>query len=233
MSKKSNRTNQKSSEDKIASFQLREAYKTARTNIAYSIIKKGCKKITFTSSIKGEGKTVTSTNIAHAMSQQVNTKVLIVECDLRMPKVHTVFNIEPTPGLTNYLVGECDVDAIIRDTAHENLKVICFGAVPPNPSELLASEAMEAMVKKLEQDFDYIIFDTPPIGVVSDAIPIIKLSDGVVLVAKHNHTTYTELSNTIDVLKRAEAKILGITLNHAKLLASKNKKYYKNYGYYS
>jgi Mrp family chromosome partitioning ATPase len=122
MSKKSNRTNQKSSEDKIASFQLREAYKTARTNIAYSIIKKGCKKITFTSSIKGEGKTVTSTNIAHAMSQQVNTKVLIVECDLRMPKVHTVFNIEPTPGLTNYLVGECDVDAIIRDTVYENLR---------------------------------------------------------------------------------------------------------------
>lgn len=233
MSKNSKITNQKNFENKILDFQLREAYKTARTNIAYSIIKKGCKKIAFTSSVKGEGKTVTSTNIAYAMSQQVDTKVLVIECDLRIPKIHTVFNIEPTPGLTNYLAGECSAEAIIRDTKFPNLKVISFGAVPPNPSELLASEAMQELVKNVENDFDYIIFDTPPVGVVSDALPIIKLSDGVVIVAKHNHTTYPELSSTVDILERAEAKIIGITLNYAKLLTSKKSRYYKNYGYYS
>ena len=105
-------------------FQVRESYKTARTNIAYSIFKKGCKKVAFTSSTKGEGKTVTSINVASALAQQVGTKVIVVECDLRRPRVNTALKITPTPGLTNYLNEECSLEDIVKDTKIENLKAI-------------------------------------------------------------------------------------------------------------
>ena len=224
---------QKPDEVQLINFQVRESYKTARTNIVYSILKQGCKKITFTSSMKGEGKTVTSTNIAHALAQQVNTKVLIIDCDLRAPKVHSVFHINPEPGLTNYLNDECSAEDIIKKTSNKNLDVICYGVIPPNPSELLASEYMQNFIAELEEKYDYIIFDTPPVGIVSDAIPLIKISDGVVLVVKNNFTTYPELSKTIEIVKRTEGKILGVVINKVDLSSATKGKYYKNYGYYN
>ena len=212
-------------------FQIRESYKTARTNIAYSIIKKGCKKIAFTSSSKGEGKTVTAMNVASALAQQVDTRVLVIECDLRRPHVHSALKLAPTPGLTNYLNDECTADDIIQSTKLPNMNAVCYGAVPPNPSELLASEAMEDFVKMVEKDYDYIIFDTPPIGVVIDAVPIIKSSDGVVVVVKNNSTTYPQLNKTLDILKRSGGKTLGIIVNKVK--PSETRKYKKGYGGYS
>ena len=212
-------------------FQIRESYKTARTNIAYSIIKKGCKKIAFTSSSKGEGKTVTAMNVASALAQQVDTKVLVIECDLRRPHVHSALKLAPTPGLTNYLNDECTVDEIIQSTKLSNMHAVCYGAVPPNPSELLASEAMSDFVKMVEKDYDYIIFDTPPIGVVIDAVPIIKASDGVVVVVKNNSTTYPQLNKTLETLERSGGKTLGIIINKVK--PSETKKYKKGYGGYS
>ncbi len=211
-------------------FQIRESYKTARTNIAYSIIKKGCKKVAFTSSSKGEGKTVTAMNVASALSQQVDTKVLVIECDLRRPHVHSALKLTPTPGLTNYLNNECTYEDIIKSTKLPNLNAVCYGAVPPNPSELLASESMADFIKTVEKDYDYIIFDTPPIGVVIDAVPIIKASDGVVVVVKNNSTTYPQLNKTLDTLNRSGGKTLGIIINKVK--PSETRKYKKgNYGY--
>lgn len=212
-------------------FQIRESYKTARTNIAYSIIKKGCKKIAFTSSSKGEGKTVTAMNVASALAQQVNTKVLVIECDLRRPHVHSALRLAPTPGITNYLNNECTADEIIQSTKLPNMSAVCYGAVPPNPSELLASESMADFVKMVEKDYDYIIFDTPPIGVVIDAVPIIKASDGVVVVVKNNSTTYPQLNKTLETLERSGGKTLGVIINKVK--PSETKKYKKGYGSYS
>ena len=213
----------------VLGFQVRESYKAARTNIAYSILKKGCKKVAFTSSTKSEGKTVTSINVASALAQQVDTKVLVVECDLRRPRVNTALKIEPTPGLTNYLNDECSLEDIIKDTKIDNLKAIAYGAIPPNPSELLASEAMADLIKTAEKEYDYIIFDTPPVGIVIDAVPILKAADGVVIVARNNSTTYPELA------KRTDAKIIGVILNRVKPQETrKGKGYYSRYGgYYS
>ncbi len=213
-------------------FQIRESYKTARTNIAYSIIKKGCKKIAFTSSFKSEGKTVTAMNVASALSQQVDTKVLVIECDLRRPQVHSALKLTPAPGLTNYLNDECSMEDIIKPTKLPTLKAICYGAVPPNPSELLASDAMHDLVKTLEKEYDYIIFDTPPIGVVIDAVPIIKSSDGVVVVVKNNVTTYPQLNKTLDTLKRSGGKTLGIIVNKVKPTETRKGKSDYSYGYY-
>lgn len=211
-------------------FQIRESYKTARTNIAYSIIKKGCKKIAFTSSSKGEGKTVTAMNVASALAQQVDIKVLVIECDLRRPHVHSALRLTPTPGITNYLNDECTADEIIKPTKLQNMNAVCYGAVPPNPSELLASEAMSDFIKLVEKDYDYIIFDTPPIGVVIDAVPILKSSDGVVVVVKNNSTTYPQLNKTLDIIKRSGGKTLGVIVN--KIKPSETKKYKKGYGGY-
>lgn len=219
----------------VLGFQVREAYKAARTNIAYSILKKGCKKVAFTSSTKSEGKTVTSINVASALAQQVDTKVLVVECDLRRPRVNTALKIEPTPGLTNYLNDECSLEDIIKDTKIDNLKAIAYGAIPPNPSELLASEAMADLIKTAEKEYDYIIFDTPPVGIVIDAVPILKAADGVVIVARNNSTTYPELAKTVETVERTDAKIIGVILNRVKPQETrKGKGYYSRYGgYYS
>lgn len=214
-------------------FQVREAYKTARTNIVYSILKKGCKKVVFTSTEKGEGKTVTASNVAFALAQQVDTKVIIIDCDLRRPRIHSALGIEPTPGLTNYLNDECEIHEIIKSTSLSNLHVVCYGAIPPNPSELLASEAMHAFVKNLEDNYDYIIFDTPPIGIVIDTIPVVKMADGVVIVARNNTTTYPQLTRTIDTLKRADGKVLGVIINRVKMTETQKNKDYIGYDYYN
>lgn len=217
-------------------FQVIEAYKKARTNLVYSIIKKGCKKIIVTSPYKSEGKTTTVVNVAIAFAQQVDTKVLIIDCDLRRPTVHTFFDIKNENGLANYLSEKCTLDEAISHTENANLDLITFGAIPPNPSELLSSESMKQMVKELEDKYDYILFDTPPVNMVIDVIPIIGMSDGVVLVTKHKDTTYPEFNKAVDTLNRNNAKILGIIINQIPTLETSKSGYYlyraRRSGYY-
>lgn len=214
-------------------FQIKESYKKARTNITYSVVKKGCKEIAFTSARKGEGKTLTATNVAIALAQQVDTKVLIVECDLRRPKVHSALSINPVPGITNYLNFECSENDIVKKTKVENLDAICYGAIPPNPSELLASNTMKELIDKMATIYDYIIFDTPPIGVVIDALPIIKHADGVVVVIRNNTSTFPEYNKTIDTLQRSGTKILGVIFNDVDSISTKKYGRGYSYGYYS
>ena len=195
-------------------FQVTEAYKKARTNLVYSIIKKGCKKIIFTSPNKGEGKSTTAINVAIALSQQKNTKVIVIDCDLRCPTTHTYFGLTgDEKGLANFLGEECTLEEAISGTGTENLDLITFGAIPPNPSELLSSDSMAELVEELEKTYNYIIFDTPPVNMVVDVIPLIGLSDGTVLVVKHNSSTYPEIKTAVDTLKRNQAKIAGVIIN--------------------
>lgn len=194
-------------------FQVTESYKKARTSLVYSVIKKGCKKFVFSSPFKGEGKTTTSVNVAVALAQQVNTKVVIMDCDLRRPMAHTVLDVHPEMGLTNYLNYECPLEKIIAATDVKNLDFISYGAIPPNPSELLASDMMADLIAKLEGKYDYIIIDTPPINMVVDVVPLVRLVDGVVLVIRDNDTTHPEINRAIETLKVNNAKISGIIVN--------------------
>lgn len=211
---------------KALNFQTTEAYKKARTNIVYSIVKKGCKKILFTSSFKSEGKTTTAINVAIALSQQVDTKVLVIDCDLRRPTVHSVMRLRPEKGLVNYLNDECNIDEVITKSDNDCLDFITFGAIPPNPSELLASDSMSVMIKELEGKYDYIIFDTPPVNMVVDIVPLIGLSDGIVFVIKNNDTTYPEFNRAIDMIKRNNGKILGVIINGIPTTETKKGGYY-------
>lgn len=199
-----------------AEFFTVEAYKIARTNIALSVIKTGCKKIAFTSSVAGEGKTTTSCNIAAAFSKHINCKTLLIDCDLRKPTVAKFFNISNTPGLTNYLGGMCSLEEIIQTVPNTNLSVICSGIVPPNPSELLSSIEFNNLIDKLSEQYDYIIFDTPPVNIVIDAVPVISKVDGVVIVTYEEHSNYVELDKAIETLERCNVKILGFVLNGSK-----------------
>ncbi len=211
-------------------FQVMESYKVARTNLAFSLIKRGCKKIVITSSLAKEGKSTSAVNIAISLSLQVNVKVLLIDSDLRKPKINNFFNLENTPGLTNYLGSMCELKDIIQPTETPNLFVICSGISVPNPSELLASESMEDLLKALEQDYDYIILDTSPINIVIDALALAKITDGAVIVVQEGFSTYPELAKTIEKLERVDAKILGIILNGTKLETKDNYKYqYERY----
>lgn len=213
-------------------FEVQEAYKAIRTNIILSVIKDGCKKIVITSPLQAEGKSTTSVNIAISLSQAFN-KVLFIDCDLRLSKIHKALGIAKDPGLTNILSGLSDVQEAIQETKFENLSVMAAGISAPNPSEMLASPKMQNLISQLEQDYDYIIMDTPPINIVSDALPLTTMADGVVLVVRNKVTTHTELDKAIKSLEFINAKILGVILNDA--YDDNNKKYknrkYGRYGY--
>ena len=222
MFKKSSRKAVRSKDDNTAlNFQIKEAYKTARTNLVFSVIKDGCKKIVITSSYNSEGKTTSAVNLAIALAQQMDIRVLLVDCDLRKPKVDRFFSLPAAPGLTNVLGRINELDEVIHKTKVENLEILCSGVIPPNPSELLASEAMKELITKLESNYDYIIFDTPPINVVVDALPLITDSDGVVLVIREGKSTYPDLNKTLTTLKRIDAKILGLIMNGVEMKTGK------------
>ena len=193
-------------------FKITEAYKTIRTNIQFTILKEGCKKIVISSSLPGEGKSTMSVNIAISLAQ-TSAKVLLIDSDLRRPKVHRFLNLPNAPGVTNLLGGLSSLQQVLHDTQYPNLKVICAGVSVPNPSELLASQQMLSWLEQLESMFDYIIIDSTPLNVVSDALPLIKNSDGVILVVRENKSTYPELEKSVKNLEMIDAKILGAIIN--------------------
>lgn len=218
-------------------FRIEEAYKTIRANIMFSVIKKGCKIIVVSSSTPNEGKTTTTVNLAVTIAQ-ADQRVLLIDGDLRKPKIHQYFSFSNAPGLTNYLGAsisgkrKADLFSVIHPTEYENLSVLCSGSIPPNPAELLGSELMSEFLNDISSDYDYIIIDTPPINVVSDSLPVIRESDGVVLVVRQNQTTHPDLQKTLSALEFIDAKILGFVVNFAESKASKyGGKYSYKYGY--
>lgn len=226
--------------DPSLKFRVEEAYKSIRTNIMLSVMKKGCKIIVVSSSMANEGKTTTTTNLAISISQ-ADQRVLLIDGDLRKPKVHHYFAIPNAPGLTNYLgaaansrsAQKVDLFSIIHPTEYKNLSVIASGSIPPNPAEVLGSEMMSEFIKEISQHFDYIIIDTPPINVVSDALPVIRESDGVVMVVRSNSSTHPELQKALDSLKFIDAKILGFVVNYESENRSKYGCYKYNYSDYT
>lgn len=214
-------------------FRIEESYRSIRTNIMLSIIKSGCKTIVVSSSNASEGKTTTAINLAISLAQ-ADQRVLLIDGDLRKPKVHHYFSIPNAPGLTNYLSDAvnskskgADLFATVHPTEISNLSIITSGSIPPNPAEILGSEPMAEFLKEVSKHYDYIVVDTPPINLVSDALPVIRESDGIIVVVKSNSSTHPELQKTLDALKFIDAKILGFVVNFVENKGSR----YKKYGY--
>lgn len=211
-------------------FAVVEAYKSIRTNIMYSMPKtEGAKTIVVTSPAAGEGKTTTCINLAQTFAQ-VNARVLLLDCDLRKPKVHRYLRLDRKEGLSNVLCGFAGLDTALKMNVRENLDVLTAGDTPPNPAELLQTNEFAKIMTILKKVYDYIIIDTPPITVVTDATSVIKHSDGVVLLLKKGVTTYDMVDDAMDKLNKIDANILGTVLIDEKG-SSKNYKGYKGYRY--
>ncbi len=198
-------------------FTVREAYKTARTNIIFSLsgkAKSNCKTIAITSANPGEGKTTSSLNLALTFAQ-TGAKVLAIDSDLRKPRLHRYLGLKKDVGLSTVLSKQIDVgQAIIKDV-RMGLDVLTSGEIPPNPAELLSSESMHELLETLSAQYDYIFFDTPPVTVVTDAAALSPLLDGVVIVVRQNYTDHEGLSTAINLLNIAKAKMLGFFVNDA------------------
>lgn len=197
----------------VNNFVVKEAYKAARTNIRFSLSSgKGCKRIIVTSASPGEGKTTTCLNLAIAFAQ-TDAKVLIIDADLRKPRINRHLTIDKENGLSDLLCGLIDIKDAIKHCERHNLDCITSGQIPPNPAELLSSKEMELLLEELSATYDYIFIDTPPVTVVTEAAAMAKCANGVILVIRQNSTIHESIQRARTNLQMADAKILGYVLN--------------------
>lgn len=202
-----------------------ESYRTLRTNLQYSSFDKDYKVIVVTSSEPGEGKSTTAGNLAISLSQG-EKKVILIDCDLRKPSLHKRFKISNIMGLSDVLIGkETLVEA--TNVYKKNLIVLTSGKIPPNPSEMLGSKAMTNLLEDLKDKFDYIILDTPPVQAVTDSQILATKADGVILVIKAEKTKKESIQNSINLLKKVNAHLIGTVLNG---VDTKRNKYHYYYG---
>jgi len=206
-----------------------EAYRGIRTSILFSSVESEPQVIMVSSAGPQEGKTVTSSNLAIAMAQSGN-KVVLLDCDLRRPKLYKLFNISRKRGVSNLLVEKADLKPMLFNTSVPNLHVIPSGPIPPNPAEILGSNRMAELIKVLRKNFTRIIIDTPPITAVTDAAVLAKLVDGVVLVVRANRTVRYVANNGLKQLKNVGARLLGVVLNGVDM--GRGSYYYYQYYYY-
>ncbi len=215
------------------SFAAKEAYNRLRTNLLFSFTQEeGCRVIGVTSSSRGEGKSTTSVNLAYSFAE-MGKHVLLLDADMRLPNVYKLLNLQLSPGLSNLLVGlHNGMNVVQHSGLHKNLSVITAGDIPPNPTELLASKRMESAVKVLEEKFDYIIIDLPPVDAVADALIVSRLTHGIVLVVRENYADRKLVEHTIRQLRYHEANIVGYIINCAETDHKYYHKHYKKYGKY-
>src|SRR5690625_1202165 len=191
---------------------ITEQYRTVRTNLQFAAIDEELRSMIVTSSGPGEGKSITTANLAVVYAQQ-GKKVLLVDADMRKPTVHYTFRFDNLRGLCNYLVGETSLTEAISPTDVENLSVVGCGPIPPNPSELLASRKIAQFIEEASMAYDIILFDTPPVLAVADAQILANICDGSMIVVRSKHTEYEAANKATDRLKSAKAKLLGAVLN--------------------
>lgn len=189
-------------------FAIVESYKSARSNIMFSLSAEDQKVFAVTSYAKGEGKSTVSANLAISFSK-MERRVLLVDCDLRRPNLHNIFKVENTIGLSNVIGKMADFEDAVKHNVIPNLDIMPSGTIPPNPSELLCSPGFEKLVKGLIDEYDYIIFDTPPIGVVADALLLKDRVAGYVVVLRERSTTHGDIQKMLESIKLADTKILG------------------------
>jgi capsular exopolysaccharide synthesis family protein len=207
-----------------------DAYRHVRTNLQFSNIDTSLRRIMVTSSIPGEGKTLTAANLAISFAE-LGKKVLVVDCDMRRAHQHILFNNRKAPGLSDYLGRDISVEKTIYMTHVPNLYMIPAGTTPPNPAEMLASNKMSELIKKLEQNFDFIIYDTPPIIAVTDPILLSKRVGNVVMVVRFGKTSRHLVNDSLSRLNNVNSHLIGVVLNG--MQKAKGYGYYKyDYAYY-
>ncbi|MBU0472815.1 MAG: polysaccharide biosynthesis tyrosine autokinase [Bacteroidetes bacterium] len=209
-----------------------EAFRALRTKIQFAKIdKKNINTIHVTSSTPSEGKTTVSVNIAGSFAQ-TNRKTVILDCDLRKPRMHKVFGGERYPGFTDYFLGDIDLDSIIHKSELKNLDYITAGTIPPNPSEILGSNQMLSFIEKLKEMYDLVVIDSPPIIAVTDSEILSRIADASILVASAGETDMELMTKAVDLMRHENNSFIGVVLNKFSYRSGYGS-YYKYYYYYS
>lgn len=216
-----------------AQFNFVEAYKSLRTKIEAANKEEGCKKIIVTSTYQSEGKSTVAVNLAIALAQN-GKAVVVVDTDLRKPSLDRVLDIDADDqvGLVQYLNGEADVKDIVKYTGSHKIFMVLSGGEIDNPSELLSSDDMCDFVKLLDREFDYVIFDTPPAGVVTDAAVLSPLADASIMVVLQDYAEIDSINGVIDNLCETGTPVIGTVFNSSDFTFKHSRHYNKDYGYY-
>ncbi len=216
------------------SFAAAEAYKLLRTNLMFSMPEKPCRILGVTSSVRGEGKSTTSVNLAYTIAQ-AGKRSLLIDADMRLPSVASKLNISAAPGLSNLLAGlSSENDAMRKSEYFDNWYILPAGVIPPNPSELLGSERMHALLERCSEVFDVIIIDLPPVNIVADALVISSWTDGLIVVVRENYSDRKALNACMYQIRQLGSKFLGFVMTDSDIGEGSYKRYGKyghRYGY--
>ena len=208
-------------------FTATEQYKLLRTNLEFTLPADGrCPIIGVTSSMRGEGKSTTAVNLSYVLAEK-GKRVLLIDGDLRIPSVAKKMEIPSSPGLTDLLMGKGAQISEFQSTLLKKWYILPSGDIPPNPSELLGSRRMEAILNDLRESFEYIIIDLPPVNIVSDALSISHLITGMIVVIREEYTEKKELETCFRQLRLSNVNVLGCVMNETK----SGKGYYSRYRY--
>lgn len=206
---------------------IAEAFRTFRTNLDFINPDEPLQRILFTSSGPGEGKSTTASNTAISYAQ-TGKKVLLIDCDLRKPVMHKVWEVSNMQGITNLLVDQSMmVEDVIQKSTVANLDILTCGPIPPNPVELLGSRRMSSLIGEFSKIYDMILFDTPPLISVTDAAVLSAQVDGVILVVAAGKADRGMVQKVKQLLNNVNARILGVVLNRVQI-----QKNYEHYYYY-
>lgn len=212
-------------------FHITEAYKTLRTNVLYSLATTQNKVMAVSSARPSDGKSTTCANLAITLAQ-TGAKVLLIDADLRKPVQYKTFKVNNSLGLSRALVGFDKLEECIKQQVAPGLDLLPSGPTPPNPAELLGSAGMKKLLEHLKTVYDYIVIDTPPVNVVTDALVLLNDDVDILLVGRQRQTTYEELEKAIESVRMTNANLIGVVVTSVR----QDKKWYKrgnyNYGYY-
>ena len=214
-----------------SSFTMREAYKSLRTNVLFSLPGSDSKCIGVVSANRGEGKSTVAINLAVSFAQ-VDKKVIVVDCDMRLPTVAAKIGINIAPGLSNYLAGNDNITGdLIQHVDEYGIDVLAAGDIPPDPTLLLGSNQMDKLIDILKEYYDFIVLDFPPITIVTDAVIMSGKVDGYLVVVRHDLSEFKKLAETFRQLEFSNANVLGVVYNGKG--SNRNKYYKKGKNYYS
>ncbi len=189
-----------------------ESYRDLRTNLQFYHIDEPIKKMVITSAIPGEGKTSVTANLALSMTE-LGKRVVILDADLRKPKINSLFDLERVPGFTDYFMELASYSDIIKPTATANLFVVPAGRIPPNPTEVLNSQKMADFIARLTTEFDFVLVDSPPLLSVTDAKILSHIVEHLLLISRFGHTEKRYISEAATALQQFKVSIVGVVFN--------------------
>ena len=211
--------------NKETPFAVQEGYRALRTNVMFSLPGAGCKCVGVTSPAPGDGKSTTAAHLAIALGQ-IGKKVILVDCDMRLPTVASTFHLPAAPGLSDFLVGQAKIEDAVRRSNTYGISILPAGNLPPDATGLLEDKQLDSLFSALKKIFNYIIVDLPPVNTVPDVMILSKYMDGFLVAVREQKTKHREIDQMLRQIRLADVRVLGFVDTGAEIRKSR-------YYYYS